>query len=210
MSEAKWYILHTFSGYEKKVADNIRKVVENRNLQHLIEDVMVPIDQDEEENQEAVTAEGGEAEAQQSSSSDAAESSGEAAEGKRTKGKSKAKSKSSGNKTYPSYVFVKMVMTDESWYICRNTRGCTGFVGPGSKPVPLTDEEVAHLGVIQKPAETTFKAGDLVKIVSGSLKDFEGTVKEVDEAAGTAVVTVSMFGKATPTTLDLNIIQKIN
>lgn len=210
MSEAKWYILHTFSGYEKKVADNIRKVVENRNLQHLIEDVMVPIDQDEEENQEAVTAEGGEAEDQQSSSSDAAESSGEAAEGKRTKGKSKAKSKSSGNKTYPSYVFVKMVMTDESWYICRNTRGCTGFVGPGSKPVPLTDEEVAHLGVIQKPAETTFKAGDLVKIVSGSLKDFEGTVKEVDEAAGTAVVTVSMFGKATPTTLDLNIIQKIN
>ena len=210
MSEAKWYILHTFSGYEKKVADNIRKVVENRNLQHLIEDVMVPIDQDEEENQEAVTAEGGEAEDQQSSSSDAAESSGEAAEGKRTKGKSKAKSKSSGNKTYPSYVFVKMVMTDESWYICRNTRGCTGFVGPGSKPVPLTDEEVAHLGVIQKPAETTFKAGDLVKIVSGSLKDFEGTVKEVDEAAGTAVVTVSMFGKATPTTLDLNIIQKFN
>lgn len=206
MSEAKWYILHTFSGYEKKVADNIRKVVENRNLQHLIEDVMVPIDQDEEEN-EVASAEGGDAEAKQDGSAEAAESS-EASEGK--KSKSKAKSKSSGNKTYPSYVFVKMVMTDESWYICRNTRGCTGFVGPGSKPVPLTDEEVAHLGVVQKPAEATFKAGDLVKIVSGSLKDFEGTVKEVDEAAGTAVVTVSMFGKATPTTLDLNIIQKIN
>lgn len=209
MSEAKWYILHTFSGYEKKVADNIRKVVENRNLQHLIEDVMVPIDQDEEEN-DGVSAEGGDAEAQQDSSAEAAESSEEASEGKKSKSKSKAKSKSSGNKTYPSYVFVKMVMTDESWYICRNTRGCTGFVGPGSKPVPLTDEEVAHLGVVQKPAEATFKAGDLVKIVSGSLKDFEGTVKEVDEAAGTAVVTVSMFGKATPTTLDLNIIQKIN
>ena len=210
MSEAKWYILHTFSGYEKKVADNIRKVVENRNLQHLIEDVMVPIDQDEqdEEKTNEAAAENGETEAQQTSEADG--SSGESAEGKKTKGKSKAKSKSSGNKTYPSYVFVKMVMTDESWYICRNTRGCTGFVGPGSKPVPLTDEEVAHLGVVQKPAEATFKAGDLVKIVSGSLKDFEGTVKEVDDAAGTAVVTVSMFGKATPTTLDLNIIQKIN
>lgn len=210
MSEAKWYILHTFSGYEKKVADNIKKVVENRNLQHLIEDVMVPIDQDDEEENEngGLSAEGDETDARQSGSSETDSSPSEASEGK--KSKSKAKSKSSGNKTYPSYVFVKMVMTDESWYICRNTRGCTGFVGPGSKPVPLTDEEVAHLGVVQKPAEATFKAGDLVKIVSGSLKDFEGTVKEVDETAGTAVVTVSMFGKATPTTLDLNIIQKIN
>lgn len=169
MSEAKWYILHTFSGYEKKVADNIRKVVENRNLQHLIEDVIVPVETIKE------------------------------------KGK-----KSYESKIYPSYVYVKMVMTDESWYICRNTRGCTGFVGPGSKPIPLTDEEIANLGVVQKPAEVTFKAGDLVKIVSGSLKDFEGTVKEVDESAGTAVVTVSMFGKATPTTLDLSLIQKIN
>lgn len=205
MSEAKWYILHTFSGYEKKVADNIRKVVENRNLQHLIEDVMVPLDPEEEEEakQDGESAEAAE-------NADTAENSEAPSEGKRTKGNGKAKSKSSGNKTYPSYVFVKMVMTDESWYICRNTRGCTGFVGPGSKPVPLTDEEVAHLGVVQKPAEATFKAGDLVRIVSGSLKDFEGTVKEVDEAAGTAVVTVSMFGKATPTTLDINLIQKIN
>lgn len=208
MSEAKWYILHTFSGYEKKVADNIRKVVENRNLQHLIEDVMVPIDPDEEED--SVQSAEGDAEVQQNASAEAAEPSEEAEQGKKSKSKSKAKSKSSGNKTYPSYVFVKMVMTDESWYICRNTRGCTGFVGPGSKPVPLTDEEVAHLGVVQKPAEATFKAGDLVKIISGSLKDFEGTVKEVDEAAGKAVVTVSMFGKATPTTLEFSIIQKIN
>lgn len=208
MSEAKWYILHTFSGYEKKVADNIRKVVENRNLQHLIEDVMVPIDPDEEE--ESVQSAEGDAEVQQNASAEAAEPSEEAEQGKKSKSKSKAKSKSTGNKTYPSYVFVKMVMTDESWYICRNTRGCTGFVGPGSKPVPLTDEEVAHLGVVQKPAEATFKAGDLVKIISGSLKDFEGTVKEVDETAGKAVVTVSMFGKATPTTLEFSIIQKIN
>lgn len=209
MSEAKWYILHTFSGYEKKVADNIKKVVENRNLQHLIEEVMVPIEQDEEEANSGNLTEG-DAEVQQDSSAEAVEPSEDASEGRKSKSKGKAKSKGSGNKTYPSYVFVKMVMTDESWYICRNTRGCTGFVGPGSKPVPLTDEEVAHLGVPQKPAEATFKAGDLVKIISGSLKDFEGTVKEVDEAAGTAVVTVSMFGKATPTTLELNIIQKIN
>lgn len=172
MSEAKWYILHTFSGYEKKVADNIKKVVENRNLQHLIEEVMVPTETVTEEHE--------------------------------------GKTKSYESKIYPSYVYVKMVMTDESWYICRNTRGCTGFVGPGSKPIPLTDEEVANLGVVRKPAEVAVAKGDLVTIVSGNLEGLEGTVAEIDEAAGTAVVTVSMFGRETPATLDLTSIQKIN
>ncbi len=172
MSEAKWYILHTFSGYEKKVADNIKKVVENRNLQNLIEEVMVPTETITEEHE--------------------------------------GKMKSYESKIYPSYVYVKMVMTDESWYICRNTRGCTGFVGPGSKPIPLTDEEVANLGVIRKPAEVAVCVGDLVTIVSGNLDGLEGTVTEIDEATGTAVVNVSMFGRETPTTLDLASIQKIN
>lgn len=171
MSEAKWYILHTFSGYEKKVADNIKKVVENRNLQNLIEEVMVPTETITEEYE--------------------------------------GKTKSYESKIYPSYVYVKMVMTDESWYICRNTRGCTGFVGPGSKPIPLTDEEVANLGVVKKPAEIAVSVGDIVTIVSGNLDGLEGTVTEIDEAAGTAVVNVSMFGRETPTTLDLTSIQKI-
>ncbi len=170
MSEAKWYILHTFSGYENKVANNIIKVVENRNLHHLIEEVMVPTETKTEEHD--------------------------------------GKVRTYESKIYPSYVYVKMVMTDESWYICRNTRGCTGFVGPGSKPIPLTDEEVANLGVVRKPTEINFVVGDSVTIVSGNLEGFEGTVKEIDEAAGTAVVTVSMFGRETPTTLDMSMIQK--
>ena len=172
MSEAKWYILHTFSGYENKVANNIIKVVENRNLHHLIEEVMVPTETITENHD--------------------------------------GKVKTYESKIYPSYVYVKMVMTDESWYICRNTRGCTGFVGPGSKPIPLTDEEVANLGVVKKPTEINVEVGDLVSIVSGNLEGFEGKVKEIDEAAGTAVVTVSMFGRETPTTLDLSLIQKIS
>lgn len=172
MSEAKWYILHTFSGYENKVADNIKKVVENRHLEHLIEEVMVPTETITEEHD--------------------------------------GKTKTYQSKIYPSYVYVKMVMTDESWYICRNTRGCTGFVGPGSKPIPLTDEEVANLGMVKKPTEIAVKVGDLVSIVSGNLEGMEGTVREIDEAAGTAVVTVSMFGRETPATLDLALIQKIN
>ncbi len=170
MSEAKWYILHTFSGYEKKVADNIQKVVENRNLQHLIEEVMVPTETITENHE--------------------------------------GKVKTYESKIYPSYVYVKMVMTDESWYICRNTRGCTGFVGPGSKPIPLTDEEVANLGVVPQTKEI-IKSGDLIRIISGTMKDLEGTVNEINEEEGKALVTVSMFGKETPATLDLSAIQKI-
>ena len=170
MSEAKWYILHTFSGYEKKVADNIQKVVENRNLQHLIEEVMVPTETITENHE--------------------------------------GKVKTYESKICPSYVYVKMVMTDESWYICRNTRGCTGFVGPGSKPIPLTDEEVANLGVVPQTKEV-IKSGDLIRIISGTMKDLEGTVNEINEEEGKALVTVSMFGKETPATRELSAIQKI-
>lgn len=172
MSEAKWYILHTFSGYENKVANDIIKLVENRNLHNLIEEVMVPTETVTENHD--------------------------------------GKIKTYESKIFPSYVYVKMVMTDESWYICRNTRGCTGFVGPGSKPIPLTDEEVANLGVTKKPEEVSFAVGDLVKIASGSLEGFEGTVQEIDEAAGTVQLTVSMFGREMPATVEIATVQKIN
>lgn len=171
MSEAKWYILHTYSGYENKVANNIITLVENRKLDHLIEEVMVPT--------ETVT---------------------ETHDGK---------TKEIENKLYPSYVYVKMVMTDESWYICRNTRGVTGFVGPGSKPIPLTEEEVINLGVAKKSAEITYNVGETVKITSGALADFEGVIKEIDKANNTVLVSVSMFGRETPTTLELSAIEKI-
>lgn len=177
MSDAKWYILHTYSGYENKVANDIRTLAENRNLQQLIEDVMVPIGPATDDyGKPVLDKEGNQKE----------------------------------EKLFPCYVYVKMVMTDETWYICRNTRGVTGFVGPGSKPIPLTDEEVRNLGVAKQSAQVRLAAGDLVNIVSGSLEGFEGTVREVDETAGTVVVTVSMFGRETPTTLELSAVEKIN
>jgi len=177
MSEAKWYILHTYSGYENKVANDIKTLAENRNLQDLIEDVMVPIGPATDDyGKPVLDKEGNQKE----------------------------------EKLFPCYVYVKMVMTDETWYICRNTRGVTGFVGPGSKPIPLTDEEVRNLGVAKVSAAPSVKAGDLVNIISGALNGFEGTVKEIDEAAGTVLVTVSMFGRETPTTLELSAVEKIN
>ena len=177
MSEAKWYILHTYSGYENKVANDIKTLAENRNLQHLIEDVMVPIGPATDDyGKPLLDREGNQKE----------------------------------EKLFPCYVYVKMVMTDESWYICRNTRGVTGFVGPGSKPIPLTNEEVENLGVVKTTSASAVAVGDIVNIVSGALNGFEGTVKEIDEAAGTVLVTVSMFGRETPTTLELSAVEKIN
>lgn len=171
MSEAKWYILHTYSGYEKNVANNIKKLVENNNLQHLIEEVMVPTETVVEERD--------------------------------------GKTHEYESKLFPCYVYVKMVLTDESWYICRNTRGVTGFVGPGSKPIPLTDAEVANLGVVQKTGEISFAVGDTVKIVSGSLEGFEGEVEEIDEASGTVTVIVSMLGRPTSATIEISAVQKV-
>jgi transcriptional antiterminator NusG len=171
-SEAKWYILHTYSGYENKVMTNIKTLVENRGLQHLIEEVMVPVEIITETNADG-------------------------------------KTKQVENKLYPCYVYVKMVMTDESWYICRNTRGVTGFVGAGSKAIPLTDEEVMNLGVSAKVTEGSFKVGEIVVVTSGPLDGYEATVREIDEAAAKVVVTVSMFGRDTPATLDLSAIKKL-
>ncbi len=172
-SEAKWYILHTYSGYENKVAADIMKLVENRNLHHLIEDVMFP----------TVT---------------------------RTVEKENGKVVEVEDKVYPGYVFVKMVETNESWYICRNTRGVTGFVGPEGKPTPLSEAEVRNLEQGRKETVANFEKGDRVVIRQGVLEGFEGTVSEVDEDKKTVVVDVfNMFGEATPTTLEITAIKKI-
>ena len=172
MSEAKWYVVHTYSGYENKVKANIDKTIENRHLEDQILEVRVPM-------QEVVELKNG-------------------------------VSKASQKKMFPGYVLIHMIMNDDTWYVVRNTRGVTGFVGPGSKPIPLTNEEVANLGVVKKTAVPSVSVGDIVNIVSGALEGFEGTVKEVDEAAGTVLVTVSMFGRETPTTLELSAVEKIN
>lgn len=137
--EAKWYVVHTYSGYENKVATNLEKIVENRNLQDLIQQVYVPT--------ETVT---------------------EIKDNKK---------KEVERKIFPGYVLVKMVMTDDSWYAVRNIRGCTGFVGPSSKPIPLSDEEVAALGVEKKSVEVQYNVGDSVRIVDGALEGFVGTVE---------------------------------
>lgn len=166
--EAKWYVVHTYSGYENKVKQNIEKVVENRNLQELIPEVRIPT--------ELVT------EIKENKTSEVEK------------------------KLFPSYVLVKMVLTDDSWYIVRNTRGVTGFVGPGSKPVPLSDREVKALGVETgktSSVEVNFNAGDNVVVAGGSFDGFKGVVEKIDTEAQTADVTVSMFGRETSVTLPL-------
>ena len=112
-------------------------------------------------------------------------------------------------KIYPGYVMVKMIMTDESWYIIRNTRGVTGFVGPGSKPIPLTDEEVRAMGVENIPVKLDAEVGDNVRVVSGPLANFIGTIEEIYPDKQKVKVLVSMFGRETPVELDYHQIQKL-
>lgn len=168
MSEAaKWYVIHTYSGYENKVKQNIEKVVENRKLHDLILEVRVPT--------EKVT---------------------EITDGK---------TKEVERKTFPGYVLLKMVYTDESWYIVKSTRGVTGFVGPASKPTPLSEKEVEALGVsLDAPAvEVNISAGDSVRVSGTAMDGFVGVVQKVDVDNGTVDVLVSMFGRETPATLSL-------
>ena len=166
MSEAKWYVVHTYSGYENKVASSLEAVIENRNLRDMIQDVRIPV--------ETVV---------------------EIKDGKR---------KEIENKLYPAYVFVKMILTDETWYIVRNTRGVTGFVGASSqKPSPLSQKEVDAMGVETKKQTIDFAVGDNVEIADGPLAGFVGEVVEIDADAMKVKVNVSMFGRETLSELDL-------
>ena len=167
--EAKWYVVHTYSGYENKVASNLEKAIENQNLSNMIQDVKVPT--------EKVT---------------------EIKDGKEHEVE---------KKIFPGYVLVKMVLNDKSWYIVRNVRGCTGFVGPSTKPIPLTEEEVAKLGVEVKTIKLSYKIGESVKIIDGPLKNMVGTVREIDKKNKTVQVVVSMFGRETPAELELSQIE---
>ena len=165
--EAKWYIVHTYSGYENKVKANIEKSVENRGIEHLILNVEVPLEDVIEDK-------------------DGAE-------------------KVVKRKVFPGYVMIKMVMNDESWNVVRNTRGVTGFVGPGSKPVPMPDEEVEKLGFTQvRMDDMKVSVGDQVTIKQGPLEGFNGTVSSVDKQTRKITVTVSMFGRETPVEVDYN------
>ena len=163
--QSKWYVVHTFSGYENKVATNLEKIVENRHLQDWIQEVRVPTETvvEVKDNQR----------------------------------------KEVERKIFPGYVLVKMVLTDDSWFVVRNVRGCTGFVGPNGKPVPLTEKEIAALGVEKKEIVIDYKVGDTVKIVDGPLENFSGTVEEIDTEKNMVRVTISMFGRETSVELEL-------
>lgn len=169
--EAKWYVVHTYSGYENKVASNLEKTVENRGLQDLIVDIKVPT--------ETVTE------------------------------VKDNKTREVERKIFPGYVLVKMVLTDESWYVVRNIRGCTGFVGPSSKPVPLTEAEVIRMGVETRKIEVSYDVGDSVRIIDGPLEDFVGIVEEIDIENESVTVTVSMFGRETPVELELGQVEPV-
>ena len=173
MSEdaAKWYVVHTYSGYENKVATSIENAVENRGLGDLICEVRVPT--------ETVTE---------------------------IKDNQKREVE---RKIFPSYVLIKMVMNDDTWYIVRNIRGVTGFVGPGSKPVPLTEEEVLRLGVEKNEIEINFAVGDSVSIMDGYFAGFIGRVNQIDKEKGLVRVTVSMMGKDVPVELSLEQVSSI-
>ncbi len=170
--QALWYVAHTYSGYENKVAQDLLTMVENRHLQDVICDVKIPTETVIEDQLDKQGNRLGQKEVQ--------------------------------HKIYPGYVFVKMVMTDETWYIVRNTRGCTGFVGPGSKPEPLSEAEVAKLGVEKvSMAQVDFSVGDNVEIVAGPMEGFVGLVEEIDTQNRKVRVKVSMFGRETPAELDI-------
>lgn len=183
---AKWYVVHTYAGYENKVANDIMTTVENRNLQEMIHEVKIPTETIVEKKK--VLKEG----VKKSEIEDLGDEAYEYVEITREE------------KTYPSYVFVKMIYTDETWYVVRNIRGCTGFVGPSSKPVPLTDEEVYRLGVETRTIDINYQLGDTVRIIDGPLEDFIGVVDELDVDKNYVRVTISMFGRETPVELELN------
>jgi len=169
---AKWYVVHTYSGYENKVKANLEKTVQNRNLQNLIYDIQVPIE-------ETVEVKNG-------------------------------KKKVVQRKTYPGYVLVKMIMNDDSWYVVRNTRGVTGFVGPGSKPIPLTDAEIRSMGIAQPLAPVDIVVGENVRVVSGPFENFVALVEEINAVKRKIKAYVNMFGRDTLVEFDFDQIEKID
>ena len=173
ISGAHWYVVHTYSGYENKVKEDLEKTIENRNLQNLILEVKYPT-----------------------------ETVSEMPEGAK-------KPKVYQRKVYPGYVMVKMIMTDSTWYIVRNTRGVTSFVGSGNKPIPLTDEEVTAMGVERMTLKLDVEVGENVRIVNGPFANFIGTVTDINTETQKVKLLVSLFGKETPMELDFIDIQKL-
>ena len=172
MAEAKWYVVHTYSGYENKVKANIEKTIENRHLEEEILEVRVPM-------QDVVELKNG---------------------AKKTVQK----------KMFPGYVLINMVMNDDTWYVVRNTRGVTGFVGPGSKPVPLSEAEMKPLGIKTENISVDFAEGDTIAVVAGVWKDTVGVVQRMDFGKQTATINVELFGRETPVEISFAEVRKMS
>lgn len=171
MSESKWYVVHTYSGYENKVKANIEKIIENRHLEEQILEVRVPM-------QDVVELKNG------------------------------AK-KQVSKKLFPGYVLINMVMNDDTWYVVRNTRGVTGFVGPGSKPVPLTDAEMRPLGIRSENIVIDFAEGDNIIVTDGVWKDTVGVIQSINTGKQCVTINVELFGRETPVEINFTEIRKL-
>ena len=169
--EPRWYVVHTYSGYENKVKTDLEKTIKNRELEDYFFDIVVPMEEQIEIKD----------------------------------GKRKANLK----KVFPGYVLVKMIVTEESWYIVRNTRGVTGFVGSGTDPIPLTNEEISNMGFETTIINVDYEVNDSVKVVNGPLSGFIGTVQEINKEKNKVKVMVSMFGRETPVELEFSQVEKI-
>ena len=167
----RWYVAHTYSGYENKVKASLEKIIENRGLGHLIFDINIPV--------ETVIEKHGDVE------------------------------KEVEVKIFPSYVYIKMVMNEESWHAVRNITGVTGFVGPGSRPTPLTEEEVEALNIDHKRVELSIKVGDEVTIIEGLFSGYSGTVQSISDDTKTATVLVKRGNRDMPVELDTKIIKLV-
>lgn len=172
MSEAKWYVVHTYSGYENKVKANIDKTIETRHLEDQILEVRVPLEEVPEirNGVEKVVQ----------------------------------------RKMFPGYVMIHMIMNDDTWYVVRNTRGVTGFVGSGTDPIPLSDEEIRKMGFDNVPINVDYNIDDNVKILGGPLDGYTGIVKEIKKDKNKVIVLVSMFGRETPVELEFSQVQKLD
>lgn len=168
---AKWYVAHTYSGYENAVKTTIEKYVTNQHLEDVIQDLKIPM-----ETVTEITDNG---------------------------------SKEIERKVFPGYVLVKMVMTDDTWHLIRNIRGVTGFVGSENKPIPLTEEEVADLGIEKHEIVVKYAVGDTVRIVDGPMNSLTGTVEELDIPKNRVSVRVSMFGREMPVELELDQVETL-
>lgn len=166
----RWYVIHTYSGYENKVKTDLEKTVKNRELEDYFFEIVVPMEEQIEIK-----------------------------DGQR---------KTNLKKVFPGYVLIKMIVTDSTWYIVRNTRGVTGFVGSGTNPIPLTDDEIRAMGFDAVPVNVDYEINESVKIINGALEGFIGTVQEINKEKGKVKVIVSMFGRETPVELEFSQVQK--